>query len=115
VFVRKNVAIETAEERIFLPDMADRQVIGVGKYEGRHATLLQARLQSDHRGNWFEDVAEDEREFFATAAKSRGPGNFTIKLLLAHEAGFVAEEQGRVVDQFVHLLRCGFAPRCKLA
>src|SRR5512138_884677 len=83
-----------AEKRVALPDMADRQVIGVRKDKSRKPATVQPAVQLNHRVNRNKDVPKKRGEFLEVAAESRCVANPGVKLLAGQYSALVLRQQG---------------------
>ena len=99
VLVGKDVTVKITEERKIPSDMADSQLVRIGKDVGGDAALAQAGMKLDHRLNRNKDVAEKRGEFLEAAAKAGSGADLVVKVLFRQQPGFKAEQQRRVVDE----------------
>jgi hypothetical protein len=91
VFIGQHVGIEVREEREVSADVLDREVVCVGKNERWHFHRPQSGMQINHRVDGRENVREELREFFQSAAKTCRCADFFKELPAAEQSHFVAE------------------------
>ena len=99
-FVREDVAVEIGEERKVPANMNDRQIIRVRENVSGNPLAAQGSLDFNHGRNFPKDVGKESAELLDGAAKAGGLPHFLEEFLPRHQSGFIAVEQGRVVEEF---------------
>src|SRR5438874_7852660 len=99
VLVRKDVAVEISEKRKVVANVADRQIVGIGKNISGKASLAEMALNTDHRLDGRKNVGEETAEDLQIVGKAGFRAELVIELLFAHQAGFITEQQRRLGDE----------------